>query len=136
MSAEGHVETGRPLESASTKSLLGQLFQDGRDLLKKEVELARAEVREEIQGAVRRVVGMAAAAMCAVLGVGLLCAALVLGLAELMAPWLAAVLVAAVMFAIAGVVFMTAKSKRNGKPLERTVRTLKEDVQWAKQQMV
>lgn len=124
----------RPLESASTTSLLGQLINDGRDLLKKEVELARAEVREEVKATVGKVAGMAAAGVFAVLGLGLLSAALVLGLAEVMAPWLAALLVSVLLFAIAAVVFRTAQSRTTGKPLERTLRTLKEDVRWAKEQ--
>jgi uncharacterized membrane protein (DUF485 family) len=124
----------RPLESRATGSLLAQLFRDGSDLVKKEMELARAEVRSEIKGVMAKTIGMAAAALCALIGVSLLCAAAVLGLAQRMAGWQAALLVAVFMFVIAWLVMLTARRRADHKPFERTQRTLKEDVRWAREQ--
>lgn len=135
MKAEGRASApDRPLEHVSTPSLISQLVHDASELLKKEVALARAEVRSDVADAVRRVLGMAIAALFGFLGVALLCAAAVLGLTNRMEPWEAALLVAAIVFGIAGGLFAMTKAKEHP-PLERTRRTLKEDVQWAKERI-
>jgi uncharacterized membrane protein YqjE len=126
-------ESGRPLGNESTGSLITRLFRDATEMVNKQVQLARAEIRSEVKGAVSRAIGMAVAGLCALVGVGLLCAAAVLGLAQNMTPWKAALLVAVIMFVIAGIVVMASRS-RHHRPLERTQRTLKEDVRWAREQ--
>ena len=128
------TEYGRPLEKVSTPTLLSQLFHDGSDLLKKELELARAEMRDEVSGAVKRMTTMAVAGIFGLVGVALLCAAGVFAFAQVMDPWKAALLVAVIAFVIAGVLVATSKTKKH-RPLERTQRTLKEDVRWAKERM-
>jgi hypothetical protein len=80
-------------------------------------------------------VGFAVAALFGLLGVGLLCAAAVLGLATSMSAWAAALVVGVAMLVIAGIAAAVARSKRVKNPLEKTQKTLKEDVQWAKERM-
>ncbi|HYJ32574.1 MAG TPA: phage holin family protein [Candidatus Binatia bacterium] len=125
----------RPLESASTGELLGQFFRQTSELLRKELELAKAEVNASVKSGVTMIVGFAVAALFGLLGLGLLSAAAVLGLATSMAPWMAALIVGVAMLAIAGIAAAVARSKRVKNPLERTQKTLKEDVQWAKERM-
>jgi uncharacterized membrane protein YqjE len=127
----------RPLESATTGELLGQFFRQTSELLRKEVELAKAEVGGSVKSAVTMTVGFVLAMVFGLLGLGLFCAAAVLGLAASMSAWSAALLVGVVMFVIAGIVAMVARSKvkRLAHPLKETQRTLKEDVQWAKERM-
>lgn len=129
------VPEERPLESASTGELLGQFFRQTSELLKKELELAKAEVGSTVQSAVTMTVGFAAAALLGMLGLGLLCSAAVLALATTMPAWGAALLVGVVMLVIAGILAAVAKKKGIKKPLERTQQSLKEDVQWAKERM-
>lgn len=126
--------SGRPLEHVSTPSLLSQLFHDASQLVKKEVELARAEVRSEVNSAVQRMTRMAIAAALGLIDVAFLCAGAVLGLAQLMDAWKAALLVAAIVFAIAGLLVAMSKAREH-LPLERTRKTLKEDVRWAKERI-
>jgi tetrahydromethanopterin S-methyltransferase subunit C len=123
----------RPLESASIGELLGQFFRHTSELLKKELELAKSELGSDARSLVAMAVGFAAAGVFALLGLGLLCAAAVLGLASRLPAWEAALIVGFVMLAICGVMVVVARSKRVKKPLERTQRTLKETLQWAKQ---
>lgn len=118
----------------STPSLLGKVFHDTIALLKKKMQLARAEIASDVNAAIGRAIAFAAAGVFALVGVGLLAAAAVLGLAEHMAGWKAALLVGVAMFVIAGIVGAVAQSKKMGK-LERTQQTLKEDVRWAKERM-
>lgn len=127
----------RPLESATTGELLGQFFRQTSELLRKEVELAKAEIGSSVKSAVTMTVGFAVAMVFSLLGLGLFCAAAVLGLAASMSAWSAALLVGLVMFVIAGIVAMVARSKVKhlAHPLKETQKTLKEDVQWAKERM-
>jgi hypothetical protein len=131
----GAMPESRPLESASTGELLGQFFRQTSELLKKELELAKAEVNSSVKSAVTMTVGFAVAALFGLLGVGLLCAAAVLGLATSMSAWAAALVVGVAMLVIAGIAAAVARSKRVKNPLEKTQKTLKEDVQWAKERM-
>ena len=125
----------RPLQSAPTGELFGTLFRQGSELLRKELELARAEIRETVKATVQVTTGMVIAGLFGLVALGTLCAAAVLGLSNAMEPWMAALAVGVVMLVIAGVMAMVAKNKASKKPLERTQRTLKEDVRWAKERL-
>jgi hypothetical protein len=124
-----------PYESASTRDLLGSFMRDTIQLFKKEAELAKAEVRETVRNQVAMVVGFAMAAVLGLVGVGLLAAALVLGLSEAMAPWLASLLVGLVLIGAAALMGTSAKSKGIKKPFERTQKNLKEDMQWVREKI-
>ena len=124
-----------PYESASTRDLLGSFMRDTIQLLKKEAELAKAEVRETVRNQVAMVVGFTMAAVLGLVGVGLVAAALVLGLAEVMAPWLAATIVGVVLVGVAALIGRSAKGKGVKKPFERTQKSLKEGVQWIREKI-
>ena len=123
-----------PEAKESTPSLLGRLFHDGAELVKKEMELARAEISHDMRAGVAKLIGFATAALFGIVGLGLFATAAVLALAEKVPAWQAALLVGVAFFVIAGVAGAVARSKKVGK-LERTQRTLKEDVRWAKERM-
>ena len=125
----------RPLQSAPTGELFGTLFRQGSELLRKELELARAEIGETVKATMQLTMGMVMAGVFALVALATLCAAAVLGLSNAMEPWMAALIVGVVLLAIAGVMAMVAKNKAAKKPLERTQRTLKEDVRWAKERL-
>ena len=133
-SNEGTQEP-RPLESVSTGELLSRFFKQITELLKKELDLAKSEIRTSIRSVVSVAVEFAAAIVFGLLGLMLMSAAAVLGLATMMPAWLAALLVGFVMLAIAFGFAQAAKGKGIKKPLDRTQKTLKEDVKWAKERM-
>ena len=67
--------------------------------------------------------------------VGALVAAAILGLATAVAPWLAALIIAVVLAAIAGILALQGKTKvqQATPPVpEQATESVKEDVQWAK----
>ena len=126
---------------ASTNKSLGELFTDlSRDLsslMQKEVQLAKTEMSENISRTVKNAILLVMAALFAVFALFALIVAAICGLATAMDPWLAALIVAAALLVIAGVLAMIglkALKKASFAPKE-TVRTLQEDVQWAKQQI-
>ena len=126
------TERDRPLQGAGIGELFGQLIHQTTDLLKAELELARAETRAGIQSAISRIGMMLAAAVFGMVAVGCFAASLVLALATRLEPWSAALIVGGVLMVVALGVVMAARSIGEKKPLAKTRKTLKEDVQWAK----
>jgi len=121
----------------SLGQLLGDLTGDMSQLFRKEVDLARIEVRQEVGRAGKAAVPGAGAAGAALMAVIMLSFALAWGLAELMAPGLAFLIVGVLYGIVAAVLFPMAKKQlQQISPVpEQTVETLKEDVQWAKNQI-
>jgi Putative Actinobacterial Holin-X, holin superfamily III len=125
-------------QERSIGELFGQLTQDMTLLVRQELLLARTEITEKISRLIANVVSVAAGGVVAYAGALALVAALILGLHELadISPWIAALIVGAVL-ALAGY-FMLQRGLKELKRVElsprRTVETLKDDVQWAKEQ--
>lgn len=123
------------LKERPLPELLKQLSQETTTLLKKEIDLAKAEVRETGKKA-----GLGAGMFGAAGTIGLLALAafttfVILVLVELgLDAWLSALIVAIVYGAIAAVLAIKGKDKVKSAtpPAPQTVETVKEDVQWAK----
>ena len=117
--------------------LLRELSNQTTTLVKQELDLAKAEMREKGKKAGVGIGMWGAAGVVGLLALGALTAFLILVLDEVMPDWLAALIVAAVYGAIAGVLYLQGRERveEAGSPVpEQTVETLKEDVQWAKDQ--
>ena len=125
-------------EDRSIGELFGQLSQDMTLLFRQELQLARAELSEKISQVTSNLVAVVAGGFVAYVGALALVAALILGLQDLaeISPWVSALIVGA-MFAVAGYVMLNRglkELKRVDLAPRRTVETLKDDVQWAKEQ--
>jgi hypothetical protein len=122
-------------DDASISELMQQLSEQTTRLARQEVELAKAEMT--IKG---RRLGIGAGAfggagLVALFGLGALTAAAILLLATALSPWLAALVVAAVYLAVAGVLALVGKSKVESAtpPVpERAVASVKQDVEQTK----
>ena len=117
--------------------LLKQLSQETTQLLRQEIELAKAEVSEKGKKAGIGAGLFGGAGVLGLLAAGALTACFILALSELMHPALAALLVAVVYGAVAGVLALQGRQKvKEATPPvpEQTIETVKEDVQWAKNQ--
>jgi uncharacterized membrane protein YqjE len=115
--------------------LLKQLANETTTLVKQELELAKAEMREKAAKAGPGFGMWGAAGATSLLALGSLTAFLILALDGAMPNWLAALIVGLVYAAIAGFLYLRGKQRveEAGSPVpEQTVETLKEDVQWAK----
>ena len=122
---------------------LGQLFGDlSRQLgtlVRKEIELARTEMTTRATTVGREAVSIGAggALAYAALLIGLVAIALFLWEVVGVTPWLAFLIVAIIVGVIAAVLIQRGRSalaKTNLAP-EKTIETLKEDAEWAKQQV-
>jgi Putative Actinobacterial Holin-X, holin superfamily III len=94
---------------ASTGQLIGQLTDQLSTLVRDEVRLAQAEVTQKAK---RLGIGaglFGGAGIVAVLGLGALVTAAILGLANVLPGWLAAIIVAVVLFIVAGVLALVGK---------------------------
>ena len=116
--------------------LLKQLSEDTATLVRKEVELARAEVTQKGKQAGIGAGMFGGAGIAALLALGSLTACLIALLATGMEVWIAALIVTVLWAAIAGVLALVGKTRvqEATPPVEQTVETIKEDVQWAKTQ--
>jgi uncharacterized membrane protein YqjE len=115
--------------------LLKQLASETTTLVRQELELAKAEMREKAGKAGPGFGMIGAAGGVALLALGALTAFFILALDGVLPNWLAALIVAIVYGAIAAVLYMRGKQKVDdaGSPAPRqTIETLKEDVEWAK----
>ena len=115
--------------------LLKQLSEETTTLVKKELDLAKAEVAEKGQKAGKGVGMFGAAGVLGFLALGALTAFFIMLLDGAVPNWAAALIVAAVYGAIAGVLALQGKNKvqEATPPIpEQTDDSVKEDVQWAK----
>lgn len=114
---------------------IGQLVQDlsqqTATLVRQELHLAQLEMQQKGKRAGLGAGLFGGAGLLAVLGLGALVAAAILALATAVDPWLSAVIVAAVLFAVAGVVALVGKREVNEavppKP-KRTIESVQQDV--------
>jgi hypothetical protein len=125
--------------------LFGQLSQDMTMLVRQEVQLARAEMSEKLSRLTANLVSVIAGGFVAYVGALALVAALILALNDLasISPWTSALIVGAVL-AIAGYAMLRrglGELKRVDLAPRRTVENIKDDVQsirndvqWAKEQ--
>ncbi|HEX8854907.1 MAG TPA: phage holin family protein [Thermoleophilaceae bacterium] len=117
--------------------LLRQLSQETTQLVRQEIELAKAEVSEKGKKAGQGAGMFGGAGVAGLLALGALTACLIVALDLAMPTWLAALIVTLIWGAVAGVLALTGRERvREAAPAvpEQTVETLKEDVQWAKTQ--
>jgi uncharacterized membrane protein YqjE len=118
----------------STPALIQQLRDDARDLFKLEVELARAEAKADLNSEVDLAKGAGIAAVCLILGLNMLIVSAVFAWAPEYA-WLAALIVGIVLLIVAGIAAAVGWARAHKQPLNTTRATLKEDLEWAKQQI-
>ena len=135
--SHGTPATGRPLttEEQSVAELVKQLSEQTSRLARQEVELAKAELTAKGKRAGVGAGMFGGAGLFGLYALGALTATIILALATAMTAWLAALIVAAVYGAVAGVLALTGKSKVQAAtpPMpEQATESVKEDVRWAK----
>ena len=131
-------DPSQPIEpDQSLGELLGRVSRDFSELVSTQVELAKVEIREEIAAAGRGAGILTGGAFCAYLAVILLSFAAAWGLSEIVPEGVAFLIVGAVYALAAAVLLPKGKDKLSQvRPLpEKTAETVKEDVQWAREQM-
>ena len=129
--SNGHTDArDRPIAE-----LMKDLSDQTTTLVRKEIELAKVELTEKGKRAATGAGMFGGAGLFGVYAFGALTACAVLALATAVAAWLAALIVAVVYGAIAGVLALRGKRqvKRATPPIpEQAVDSTKEDLEWVK----
>lgn len=127
---------GNGRRDESIGELVRDLAAETNTLMRQEIELAKAELSEKVKVAGKGAGMFGAAGIVGLLALGSLTACVIALLASALDHvWLAALIVALVYGAIAAVLAMRGRDEiKEAAPAvpERTIETLKEDVEWAK----
>ncbi len=127
-----------PKEERSLGELFGDLAKETSTLVRQEVQLAKTEMTQKVS-AVGKDAGMiAAGGFVAYAGFLALVATLIIALGQLGLPWWLAALIVGVVVAAVGY-FLIQRGinaiKHTNMAPQQTIQTLKEDRQWASEQM-
>jgi uncharacterized membrane protein YqjE len=130
-------EISAQAEDASFGELVGRLSSDLSDLIRSEMELARIEVKEEVGKAGRAAGMLGSGGLLAYLALTMLAMAAAWGLAEVVEPGWAFLIVGVIVAAAAAVLMVAGRNRlREVDPVpQETVETLKEDARWARAQV-
>ena len=121
----------------SIGSLISGLLQDLQEMVRGEITLARAEVREDVSTASKGLGAIAVAALVGVTGFIFLMLGVTYLLNQYWRMWIAAGAVGLALLVIAAIAAMVGKSRLSATSLkpDETIDSLKEDREWAKQQV-
>jgi uncharacterized membrane protein YqjE len=131
----GGVRRSGPVEELSNRELIAHTLGNATLLVKKEIELARAELRADLASELAMAKGLGIAGLCALCALNMMLVCVALALGTVIPAWAGALIVAAVVLAIGCTAGLVGWGKRVKDPLSATRRTLKEDLQWAKQRI-
>jgi hypothetical protein len=129
--------TGDARDSQSTAGLFRQLFDEVSTLFRKEIALAKAEFSDAASEAKVAAISLASGGAVLFAGLLVLLAAAVLGLAHVVADWLAALIVGVIVAVIGFVMIQSGKKKMETstfKP-ERTQDALRKDKEVVQRRM-
>ena len=116
--------------------LVQELSQQTATLVRQELQLAQLEMKEKGKRAGVGAGLFGGAGVVALYGGGALIAAIILELATTLEPWIAARIVAAVLFAVAGVMALTGKKQveqATPAPPEQAIASTKRDIDVVKE---
>jgi len=129
------TENQKTGESGSFSSLISSVTHEVTALIRNEVELAKAEMREKISQVTTSIASMAVAGGILLCGLLVLLAAAVFGLDTFLhTPWLSALIVGVIVVIIGFIMLQTAKSKLKAANLapNRTMASFRKDQDMAK----
>jgi hypothetical protein len=129
-------QAGQPASDASIGQLMSEVAGDVSRLFRQEVQLAKAEMKEEALKAGKAGGMLAGAGFAGYMVAVLLSLALVFALGAVMPLGWAAVIVPVIWAIIGGVLYATGRQRlKRVDPVPRqTIETLKEDKQWLRDQ--
>lgn len=130
-----HVHTAS-LHERPTTELVRDAAHKASLLVAKEIDLARTELQNDMAAEIAMVKRMAVAGIAGIATIDMLLVAAVFALLPYMAGWLAALVVAGVTLVVAIVAGLIGWRLHVARPLARTRKTLVEDVQWMKREIV
>lgn len=128
----------RPVETEpSLGELVSEMTADLSTLMRKEVELAKVEIKEQVTRSAKAGGMFGGAGFAGYMAIVLLSFAAAWAFAVAIPVWAGFLIVGAIYAAVGGVLFLSGRKRMaEVRPVpEQTVQTLKEDVAWAKTQL-
>ena len=123
-------------EGRTVSDVLHDILQNLQEMVRSEIRLAKVEIREEAKRAISSGVWIATGAVSAASALMFLLWTLAYALATRMPLWAATLVVAVVMAGVASVLIMGGlrRAKRVQPMPERMIESVKENIEWMKQQ--
>lgn len=121
----------------SLPEVLQDIVGNIQEIIRSEIQLAKTEIKEEATKASTPIKLWIAGAVLGMYALVFILFTIVMAMATVMATWLAALVVGAIL-SVVSMALVSAGAKRLkhvSKVPERTVETMKENVQWAKNQI-
>ena len=118
-----------------TGELVKQIAHQADVLVKKQIELAKAELRHDIKAEATAFGGLGVSAVLAIITITLLLVTAALALSLVLPGWGAGLIVTGVTLAATLIIALVSWKRRVATPLARTRETLRDDVRWAKEQL-
>ena len=128
-------DSPRPPQERSLPELIGDLSAQTARLVREEIALARAELRQKLVRSLGGAILLAMAAAAGLICIGALGATLILALSLAMPAWGAALIVTAAAGLVAALVGLVGARalRRNLPPIpDQAIETLREDWEWAR----
>jgi uncharacterized membrane protein YqjE len=126
-----------PQMQRTVPELLGNIVDNIQQIIRSEFRLAKAELQEKVSRASKLAATLGAGFLLGLYGLGFLLLAAAYALSTVMAAGLAALIVGGAL-ALISIVLVSSSAKKlkalNPAP-EKTIQTLQENVQWAKDQI-
>lgn len=134
MTAPASAYRPREPQEPSTPQLFGQALENAISLLKDEVALAKAELKQTARDATKGAGMFGGAGVAALYGGGALVAAAIAGLAVVMPVWLSALIIGAVLLTVAAALAVVGKKKMSqaSPAVDRTQANVKRDIKAVK----
>lgn len=133
MDRQSTASAKRDPKDKSLPELMGDLAADISGLVNAEIAMAKAEIGEKASLAGQGAGLIGGAIFALILAIGSCTALAIIALANLVAPWLAALIVTVLWLLLAGILALAGKgrfSKASSPVPKKTVETLKEDAKW------
>jgi hypothetical protein len=130
-------DLNRPTSEPTLGDLFTSLTSDLTTLVRKEIDLARTETMEKVTGVTRNVVMIVAGGLVAYAGLIALIMAAIFLLNHSLSLWVSALIVGIVVVIIGVILLMAGKNSLSNMTVvpEKTVESMKENTEWAKEQV-
>jgi Flp pilus assembly protein TadB len=127
--------TERAAASLSTAELVKEITAQVGLLVRKQIELAKTELRADLRKEAFAVGNLGLAALGVLIALNLLLVTVALALALVMPAWVAGLVVSAFTLVLAAVAAMLGWRRRVTKPLAHTRQTIEEEVHWTRERI-
>ena len=123
-------------DGRSIKQIVQDIVNHVSDIIRSEVRLAKAEVRQDLAHYAKAIAFIGIAGVLAFYALGFVLLGAVYGLQDVVPSWLAALLVGAAVGITAAILFLTGRKKLAQASLrpDKTIQSLEDNVTWFKRQ--